>query len=371
MIPPVGRSAPIKPDRPPLYYAQMSGLIQLGAVSSSVQLRREPLPAQLIDGFGRVHTNLRISITDRCNFRCTYCMPEEMQFYPKEFILSYEEIVRLTTIAGRLGVSKLRLTGGEPLVRRDLPALVRALSSLETTRDLSLTTNGTRLEEMAQELWDSGLRRINVSLDSLDPTKFAEITRRPLLDSVLRGLEAAARVGFDPIKVNAVAIRGFSEPELVRFAELARDRRYQVRFIEFMPLDGDDAWDRAKVLTAEEILATISAAYPVERLSPPVHSDPATVYRFTDGGGEIGIIPTVTEPFCATCDRIRLTADGKLRHCLFAVEETDLKTPMRQGASDEDLAWLFVDSVRAKWAGHLINQAGFTKPDRNMSQIGG
>lgn len=349
----------------------MSGLISLGSLKPTPAADRGPLPAQLVDTFGRVHTNLRISITDRCNFRCVYCMPEEMQFYPRDFILSYEEIVRLATIAGRLGVNKLRLTGGEPLVRRDLPKLIHALTGLETTRDLSITTNGARLAEMAQELWDAGLRRINVSLDSLDPAKFAEVTRRPLLDSVLRGLEAAARVGFSPIKVNAVAMRGFSESELVRFAELAREQPYQVRFIEFMPLDGDDGWDREKVLTAQEILDTISAAHPLERVSPERHSDPATVYRFTDGKGEIGIIPTVTEPFCATCDRIRLTADGKLRHCLFAVQETDLKTPMRRGATDEELAWMFVDSVHAKWAGHLINQADFVKPERNMSQIGG
>jgi cyclic pyranopterin phosphate synthase len=279
--------------------------------------------------------------------------------------------MRLARVAGSVGVDKIRLTGGEPLVRRDLPKLVRALNDLGTLRDLSLTTNGARLEEMARELWDAGLRRINVSLDSLDPAKFAEITRRPLFDAVMRGLEAAARAGFSPIKVNAVAVRGFSESELVRFAELAREKQYQVRFIEFMPLDGDDGWDREKVLPAQEILRTISAVYPLERASDPHSSDPATLYRFTDGHGEIGIIPTVTDPFCAACNRIRLTADGKLRYCLFSHEETDLKTPMRAGASDEELAWLFVDCVREKWAGHLINQDGFRKPERNMSQIGG
>jgi cyclic pyranopterin phosphate synthase len=332
---------------------------------------RGPLPTRLVDGFGRVHNNLRISITDRCNFRCVYCMPEEMQFYPREVILSYEEIMRLARVAAGLGVDKIRLTGGEPLVRRDLPTLVRGLTELGTLRDLSLTTNGVRLDELAGELWDAGLRRINVSLDSLDPTKFAEITRRPLLDAVLRGLEAASRAGFSPIKVNAVAIRGFTESELVAFAELGREKQYQVRFIEFMPLDGDDGWDRSKVLPAHEIVEIISAAYPLERVPAPGGSDPATLYRFLDGKGEIGIIPTVTEPFCTSCNRIRLTADGKLRHCLFAVEETDLKTPMRAGASDEALAWLFVDSVRGKWAGHLINQADFARPERNMSQIGG
>jgi cyclic pyranopterin phosphate synthase len=333
--------------------------------------RRGPLPERLVDSFGRVHSNLRISITDRCNFRCVYCMPEEMQFYPRDVILTYEEIMRIVRVAGSLGVDKVRLTGGEPLVRRDLPKLIRGLNELGTLRDLSLTTNGARLEDMAQELWDAGLRRINVSLDSLDPDRFTELTRRPLFHSVMRGLEAAARVGFDPIKVNAVAIRGYTETELIAFADLARERRFQVRFIEFMPLDGDDAWDHARVLTAEEILSGISAAYPLERVTAPGSSDPATVYRFTDGQGEIGVIPTVTEPFCATCNRIRLTADGKLRNCLFSMDETDLKTPMRAGASDEEIAWRFVDSVRGKWAGHLINQASFEKPERNMSQIGG
>jgi cyclic pyranopterin phosphate synthase len=349
----------------------VTDLISLGNLTPAPSRERGPLPEALVDSFGRVHTNLRISITDRCNFRCVYCMPEEMQFYPREFILSYEEIVRLARIAGTLGVTKIRLTGGEPLVRRDLPELIRALNALPTTQDLSLTTNGTRLAEMARELWDAGLRRINVSLDSLDRDRFAEITRRPMLNAVLQGLEAAAEVGFSPIKVNAVAMRGFSEGELIRFAELAREKPYQVRFIEFMPLDGDDEWNRGKVLTGSEILETISGSYPVERVSPERHSDPATVYRFADGGGEIGIIPTVTEPFCATCDRLRLTADGKLRHCLFAVQETDLKTPMRAAATDEDLAWGFVECVRSKWAGHLINQAGFIRPERNMSQIGG
>ncbi|MBM3459639.1 MAG: GTP 3',8-cyclase MoaA [Armatimonadetes bacterium] len=329
------------------------------------------MPTRLVDRFGRIHSNLRISITDRCNFRCVYCMPEEMEFYPREVILTYEEIMRLARIAADLGVDKIRLTGGEPLVRRDLPVLVRGLDALNRFRDLSLTTNGARLAEMAGELWEAGLRRINVSLDSLDPGRFAELTRRPLFDAVMRGLEAARSVGFSPIKVNAVAMRGFTEFELLAFAELAREQCYQVRFIEFMPLDGDNEWDLKQVLTSQEILDTISAVYPLERSSPVGASDPATVYRFLDGRGEIGIIPTVTEPFCTQCNRIRLTADGKLRHCLFAVEETDLKTPLRAGATDAELAWRFVECVEGKWAGHLIHAANFQKPGRNMSQIGG
>jgi cyclic pyranopterin phosphate synthase len=346
-------------------------LAQLELPRSASRSTRGPLPTRLVDSFGRVHTNLRISITDRCNFRCTYCMPEDQEFYPRGVILTYEEILRLARIAADLGVDKIRLTGVEPLVRRDLPTLVEGLTATGRFRDLSLTTNGARLAEMAQELWDAGLRRINVSLDSLDPLKFAEITRRPLFDAVMRGLEEAARVGFAPIKVNAVAVRGFTEPELLRFAELAREKAYQVRFIEFMPLDGDGGWNAGQVLTQAEILDTIGAVYPLERVSAPGNSDPATLFRFADGKGEIGIIPTVTDPFCASCNRIRLTADGKLRHCLFAVEETDLKTPMRIGATDEDLAWRFVDCVEAKWPGHMINQGGFHRPDRNMSQIGG
>lgn len=352
----------------------MSSVIPLNSLTAPVpspEERRGPLPDRLVDRFGRVHSNLRVSITDRCNFRCVYCMPEEMEFYPKAQILSYEEIVRLVRIASSLGVDKVRLTGGEPLVRRDVTKLIRGLLELGTLKDLSLTTNGARLEAMAQELWDSGLRRINVSLDSLDPSRFAELTRRPLFDAVMRGLDAAAKVGFEPIKVNAVAMRDFTEQELLAFAELARERRFQVRFIEFMPLDGDDAWDYAKVLTADEILSGIAESYPLERVTPPGSSDPATVYRFADGQGEIGVIPTVTEPFCATCNRIRLTADGKLRNCLFSMDEVELKQPMRAGASDEELAWRFVDSVQGKWAGHLINQSDFHKPERNMSQIGG
>lgn len=329
------------------------------------------LPERLVDRFGRLHDSMRISITDRCNFRCVYCMPEEVEFFPKEQILSYEEIVRLARIAGGLGVTKFRLTGGEPLVRRDVAALVSALAALPGVRDLSLTTNGVRLAEMARPLYQAGLRRLNVSLDSLDPERFAQLTRRNLFHQVVEGLEEAARVGFAPVKVNAVAIRGFTEAELLDFARLARERAFQVRFIEFMPLDGDDGWDHAQVLTGAEMVAAIDAVYPLEPAGRPHASDPASLYRFKDGRGEIGIIPTVSEPFCAACNRIRLTADGRLRYCLFATEETDLKTPLRAGATDDELAHLLVATVRAKWPGHLINQAAFVKPARNMSQIGG
>ena len=332
---------------------------------------RTRLPERLIDTYGRVVKNLRLSITDRCNFRCVYCMPEEMQFFPRAEILSYEELVRIAALCTRMGVDKIRLTGGEPLVRRDVPVLVRALRSLPGLRDLSLTTNGARLPDLAADLYDAGLRRLNVSLDSLDPEKFAQITRRDFLSQVLAGLDEAQRVGFAPIKVNAVAMRDFTEEELLGFARLARERPFLVRFIEFMPLDADNIWERQKILTGREIVERISAVYPLERVPVPPNSDPATRYRFVDGTGEIGIIASVTEPFCGACDRIRLTADGKLRTCLFAIEEFDLKGPLRAGATDVELGWRIADAISRKGPGHMINSAEFIKPERTMSQIGG
>jgi len=332
---------------------------------------RSRLPERLIDEHGRVVKNLRLSITDRCNFRCVYCMPEEMQFFPRAEILDYEELVRVAEIGTRMGIDKIRLTGGEPLVRREVPTLVRALRALPGLRDLSLTTNGVRLPELAGELYEAGLRRINVSLDSLDREKFQQITRRDFLDRVLAGLDEAERVGFSPLKVNAVAMRDFTEEELLSFARLARERPFEVRFIEFMPLDADNIWERGKILSGREIVERISAVYPLERVSVESSSDPATRYRFVDGTGEIGIIASVTEPFCGACDRIRLTADGKLRTCLFAVEEFDLKGQLRAGASDVELGWLISDAVTRKGPGHMINSATFIKPARTMSQIGG
>src|SRR5438132_13525391 len=237
---------------------------------------RSRLPERLIDAYGRVVKNLRLSITDRCNFRCVYCMPEEMQFFPRAEILSYEELVRIAAVCLRMGVDKIRLTGGEPLVRRDVPVLVRALRALPGLRDLSLTTNGVRLPELAAELYDAGLRRINVSLDSLDREKFERITRRDFLAQVLAGLDEAERVGFSPLKVNAVAMRDFTEEELLSFARLARERPFQVRFIEFMPLDADNIWERGRILTGQEIVDRINAVYPLERVAVGASSDPAT-----------------------------------------------------------------------------------------------
>jgi cyclic pyranopterin phosphate synthase len=337
----------------------------------SVVATDAPWPEHLEDSFGRVVTNLRISVTDRCNFRCVYCMPEEMAFYDRSEILTYEEIMRVARIMTHVGVTKIRLTGGEPTVRRDLPVLVRGLMTVPGLRDLSMTTNGARLEEMAADLYAAGLRRLNVSLDSLDREAFARMTRRDMLDRVLAGLSAAARAGFRPIKVNAVAIRGVTEAELLDFARLARENPYEVRFIEFMPLDGDNMWDRAKILSGAEIVAAISAVYPLERVHAGATPDPATRYRFVDGKGEIGIIASVTEPFCSDCNRIRLTADGKLRTCLFSLVETDLRAPLRDGATDREIAHVVADAVSRKEAGHLINSIDFVKPERNMSQIGG
>jgi cyclic pyranopterin phosphate synthase len=351
----------------------MQSLIQLAplAARNLPNDDRSRLPERLVDSYGRVVRNIRLSITDRCNFRCVYCMPEEMEFFPRQEILSYEELVRLTGVCVRMGVEKVRLTGGEPLVRRDVPTLVRALRGLSGLRDLSLTTNGARLPELAHELYDAGLRRINVSLDSLDREKFARITRRDFLHLVLAGMDEAERAGFAPIKVNVVAMRDFTEEELLAFARLARSRPFEVRFIEFMPLDGDNLWERKKILTGREIVEQIGAVYPLERAPAPRGSDPAARYRFRDGQGEIGIIASVTEPFCSACDRIRLTADGKLRNCLFSLDETDLKTPLRAGASDVELGWLIADNVMRKGPGHMINSSEFIKPARTMSQIGG
>jgi cyclic pyranopterin phosphate synthase len=331
---------------------------------------RIPLPARLTDRFGRVIVNLRVSVTDRCNFRCVYCMPEEMTFYDRREVLTFEEITRFVRIVARMGVARVRLTGGEPLVRRDLPRLVRAVSAIEGIEDVALTTNGVRLDELAVPLREAGLRRLNVSLDSLDPETFAKLTRRDMLAAVARGIDAAIEAGFRPLKVNVVAMRGVTERELLAFARLAREKPIIVRFIEFMPLDGDSIWNRDALLTGKEILSRIGAVYPLE----PVDgrgSSPAERFVFADGKGEIGVIASVTDPFCATCDRIRITADGQLRTCLFATRETDIKGLMRGAADDDTIARAVVQAVWDKEPGHMINAAAFVRPQRNMSQIGG
>jgi cyclic pyranopterin phosphate synthase len=326
----------------------------------------------LTDAFGRVASDLRVSVTDRCNFRCRYCMPPEgLPWMAKEEILSFEEIERLVRVLVELGVRSLKVTGGEPLVRRDLPVLVRMLRGLGGDLDISLTTNGLLLGRHARALADAGLDRVTVSCDSLVAHRFADMTLRDALEEVLSGLRVAARHGLTPVKINTVVIKGHNEDEVVDFARLARATGYEVRFIEYMPLDAQDAWDPAAVVAGADVIARIAAEFD---LVPDTDDEPepATPYRFADGApGRVAVIPSVTQPFCDSCNRLRLTADGQLRACLFALEETDLRGPLRQGASDDDIARLARACVARKWAGHSIGKAGFVKPARSMSMIGG
>jgi GTP 3',8-cyclase len=326
----------------------------------------------LRDAHGREITDLRVSVTDRCNFRCRYCMPAEgMRWLDRDQILSFEEIARLVRVLAGLGVTDVRLTGGEPLARREFPRLVAMLRGIDGIRDLSLTTNGYLLERDAEALVEAGIDRVNVSIDSLARDRFHEITRRDALPQVLRGLAAiAAHERVRPIKVNAVAMRDFTEAEVHRFCELARSSDYQVRFIEFMPLDGDRAWTADQVLTGEELRRLIDALHPLEPLPREPHAT-ARVFRFRDGAGEIGFINPVSEPFCADCNRIRLTAEGELRTCLFSVRETDLREALRTGATDSELKRIIRDAVWRKELKHRVNEPGFTPPPRTMSAIGG
>jgi cyclic pyranopterin phosphate synthase len=326
----------------------------------------------LVDGWDREIKSLRVSVTDKCNFRCKYCMPAEgLEWLPREEVLSFEEIARIVRVLAEMGVEEVRLTGGEPLVRRDLTTLVEMVASTPGVEDLSLTTNGILLDRLAGPLVAAGLRRINVSLDSLSHTRFAEITRRDALDRVLAGLAEAERYPeLRPIKVNCVAIRGFTEEEVPALAELARTKPYVIRFIEFMPLDADEAWRQDEVLTGAEIRGLIEERWPLVEI-PAKASSTARRFRFEDGAGEIGFVNPVSEPFCSSCDRIRLTADGKLRTCLFSRREWDLKGPLRRGASDDDLAGLLRWAVKHKELKHRINEPGFVRASRSMSQIGG
>ena len=324
---------------------------------------------QLVDGFGRVHRDLRISVTDRCNFRCTYCMPAEgLEWVPRDDLLTFEEIARVARImVERYGVNGIRLTGGEPTVRANLPVLVRMLAELGT--DLAMTTNGVSLPLLAEELRAAGLRRVNVSLDSLQASRFAELTRRDSLDRVLDGIDAAVTAGFDPVKVNCVVMRGVNDDEIADFVEFGRRKGTEVRFIEFMPLDADGIWTNDLVVPVDEILARVNDASPVEPVERT--SAPATRYRFADGSGSVGIVASVSDSFCSTCDRVRLTADGQFRNCLFAVTETDVRALLRSGAGDDEVAAALEESVASKWAGHQINRVHFVRPRRSMSQIGG
>lgn len=328
---------------------------------------------RLVDRYQRVHQDLRISITDRCNLRCVYCMPEDgVEFAPRNRNLSYEELTRIARVARSLGVRRVRITGGEPLVRRGLESFVAMLAELGFA-DLSMTTNGIGLERRAQGLADAGLHRVNISCDSLRPDRFPEIRRRGRLEPVLKAMDAAERAGLAPIKVNVVVVAGLNDDELVDFAQFARSTGRVVRFIEYMPLDGDGRWDRSSVVPADRILQIIGERWGLEAVVPSDAdpSAPASRYRFTDGIGEIGVIPTVTKPFCGTCDRLRVTADGAIRNCLFANEETPLRDLLRSGGSDEDIALALRRAVNAKLPGHGINDPGFLRPARSMSMIGG
>jgi GTP 3',8-cyclase len=328
--------------------------------------------APLVDGHGRTIGDVRVSVTDRCNFRCQYCMPAEgLPWLDRADILSYEEIARLVGLLASMGVHDVRLTGGEPLARRELWRLVEMLSADEHVHDLSLTTNGYLLDRQVERLVAAGLRRVNVSLDALAPDRFFQLTRRNSLAQVLKGLEAAeAYPELRPIKVNVVALKDFTEDEVVRFAEFARKHPYEVRFIEFMPLDADRTWSRDRVLENAEVRRLIHAAYPLEDMGRE-RSGTSRRWRFADGQGSIGFISPVSEPFCGDCNRIRITAEGELRTCLFSMTETDLRGPLRSGASDDELEAIIRTAVWAKELKHHVNDAGFVQPLRTMSQIGG
>ena len=327
---------------------------------------------QLVDSFGRPHNNLRISVTDRCNIRCVYCMPEVVEFLPRAQLLSFEEIERFVRIAVTLGIDKIRLTGGEPLVRRDIPFLIEKLVAIPGVKDVGLTTNGILLAPVARTLREAGLKRINVSLDTMDPDRFLQLTRRSGLEQVIEGILAAKEAGFDPVKVNAIAMRGVTENDVVPLARFSRDHGLELRFIEYMPLDGGHLWEREKVLFAADIIDLLEQG--IGPLHPVVDQDPrapALDYDWVDGGGRIGFIASVSRPFCLSCNRIRLTSDGKLRNCLFSLEETDIRSLLRSGAHDIAIADAILNSVAAKWEGHEINTARFIQPERMMHSIGG
>jgi GTP 3',8-cyclase len=330
-----------------------------------------PDSGPLIDTFGRVANDLRISVTDRCNFRCTYCMPAEgLAWLPKKEILTFEELTRLLSIFVGLGVASIKVTGGEPTVRADLPDLVRMFRAVGPELDISITTNGVLLDKLAAPLAQAGVDRATVSCDSLLRHRFAEMTRRDALDKVLAGLRAAEAAELKPIKINCVVIGGTNDDEIVDFARWSRETGYEVRFIEYMPLDAEHAWERSKVVPSARVLSAVNAEFPLTGAG--ANNEPAATYRFADGApGAIGVIASVTEPFCETCNRLRITAEGQFRSCLFALEETDLRGPMRAGASDEELASLIRGAVWGKWSGHRINHPDFVQPARSMSMIGG
>lgn len=329
----------------------------------------------LVDSFGRVHRDLRISVTDRCNLRCGYCMPPEgLEWLPRSDLLSFEELERIAAVmVERFGIDSIRLTGGEPTLRAHLDRLVGSLAALRTDGggriDLALTTNGVLLEECAVRLREAGLGRVNVSLDTLRPDRFAELTRRDELHRVLRGIDAAVAAGFEKVKLNAVVMRGVNDDEILDLVDYGRAVGAELRFIEFMPLDAQHRWDLSTVVTQEEIVERINERYPLE---PTARGNaPAERFRYRDGGGTVGVIASVTNAFCGSCDRVRLSAEGQFRNCLFAVDEVDLRGPMRAGATDAELADLIAGNVAEKWAGHQIGRVQFIRPRKSMSQLGG
>ena len=329
-----------------------------------------PLTGPLVDRFGRTVKKLRVSLTDRCNFRCVYCMPEEAEFMPRPELLTVDEIERAVRVMASMGVDKVRLTGGEPLMRPEVVEITRRVKDIPGIRTVSLTTNGYMLPHRAGALKEAGLDSVNISLDSLDRERFRVLTRRDYLGHVLAGIEAADAAGLRPLKINCVVMRGVNDREVPAFLEWARKTPYEVRFIEFMPLDADNIWERGRVYTLEEILEVARTIGPVAEIGEDKAS-PARMYRFEDGLGTFGVIASVSEPFCADCDRVRLTADGKIRNCLFSTGETDVRDLLRGGADDAALERRLRESVWSKWAGHLINQPGFQKPERTMHRIGG
>src|SRR5882757_1214638 len=327
----------------------------------------------LVDQLGRAHHSLRISVTDRCNIRCFYCMPNEnVRFKPRDEILSFEEIVRFVRVVLQMGVRRLRLTGGEPLVRSDVPQLVEQLAALPNIEDLALTTNGILLAEQAESLRRAGLRRLNISLDTLTEEVFQKITRREGLDRVLSGIEAAIRAGFESIRLNAIAIRGLTETEIIPLARFARERGLELRFIEYMPLDAENHWQAADVLDGDNIRRMLEAEFgPLIPVGRPHPSQPATDFEFADGRGRIGLIQPVSQSFCGACDRLRLTAEGQVRNCLFSTAEWDAHAILRGHGTDDELADLVRDCIQAKAPAHGINTIDFVRPERAMYQIGG
>jgi cyclic pyranopterin phosphate synthase len=339
------------------------------------------VPVPLIDGYGRQARDLRISVTDRCNFRCTYCMPkEDIRWLPRAEILTFDEIERVTRVfVERFGITSVRVTGGEPTARAQLPGLVARLARFPV--ELSMTTNGATLGRLARPLKLAGLRRVTISCDSLRPERFASITGRDMLAPVLEGVDAALDAGLRPVKINTVLVRGVNDDEVVELARFGRERGVEVRFIEFMPLDGAGEWSSGSVVPGKEILERIGEVYPLEPVEPEATAgasstagrgvEPADRYRYLDGAGGVGVVASVTRPFCSNCDRVRLTAEGALRSCLFAVRERDLRSVLRGGGTDDDLAEAITAEVAAKWAGHSIGKVNFVRPARSMSQIGG